>query len=159
MKKSVSQQGSVHPGISPDGSMLPLWLRMEREYNTRILKWDLPFNVSITLLKLHMRPEISEPAALAEANCLPRQTMTFILDALEKKKLARRTPHPKDRRRKLIHLTAKGRKLAAAIYQDLVAFESHALQALGKKQLLTLHRLIARYNDTLAAENSLGIPK
>ncbi len=148
--KIVDQKG--HP--ASDESMLPLWLRMEREYNLRLQQWDMPINVTIALLKLHLHPNITEPAALAAASCLPRQTMTFVLDALEKRGLASRTPHPVDRRRKNIQLSAKGQTLAISIYQELVRFESAALKAIGDKERPTLRRLVARYTDMLAAENA-----
>lgn len=137
-----------------DPSMLPLWLRMEREYNRRLQRWDLPINVTIALLKLHLHPDVSEPAALAEASCLPRQTMTFVLDALEKRGLASRTPHPVDRRRKNIQLSAAGRKLAVTIYQELVQMETAALQAIGDAAAPILQHLVARFTDALARENA-----
>lgn len=147
------------PGANADSSMLPLWLRMEREYNLRLQKLGLPINTAITLLKLHLYPEVSEPAALAAASCLPRQTMTFVLDALEQQGLATRRPHLKDRRRKIVQLSVKGRARAAALYQDLVDFEASALRHIGTRQWTTFQRLVSRYTDTLAAENARRSPK
>ena len=153
MKNSDPKNAVPWCGISEE-SLLPLWLRMEREYTLRLRKWNLPVNVTVTLLRLHLHPDISEPAALAEFNCLPRQTMTFILDGLEDRKLAMRTPHLNDRRRKIIQLSPNGHKLAEAICQDLAEFEATALRALGTKERPALRQMIARYTDTLAAENA-----
>lgn len=137
----------------PAQSLLPLWLRMGREYNLRLRQWQLPINLTSPLLHLHLHPETSEPAALAEATSQPRQTMTFILDTLEKRGLAYRTPHPNDRRRKIIQLSPKGRKLATTLYRELLAFETAALQSLGNTAAPVLHRLVADFTDALAAEN------
>lgn len=134
--------------------LFPLWLQMGREYAIRIRKWHLPFNVSVTLLNLHVSPGTSEPAAIAAVSCLPRQTMTSILDALEKRHLAVRTPHPNDRRRKIVQLTAEGRMLAEALVRDLVKFESSAIQAVGQPLRPHLHPLLLSYTQALEKENS-----
>ena len=149
--KRTSTAGHARP--QPAQSLLPLWLRMGREYNCRLQQWQLPINFTIPLLKLHLHADVSEPAALAEASSLPRQTITFVLDALEKRELAYRTPHPNDRRRKIIQLSPKGRKLATALYKELLAFEAAALQSLGETAAPMLHQLVARFTDALAAEN------
>jgi DNA-binding MarR family transcriptional regulator len=133
--------------------MLPLWLRLEREYHARVCRWELPLNTATVLLKLHLQPDLTEPAALADASCLPRQTMTYVLDWLEARRLASRAPHPRDRRRKLIRLSAKGRTLAAAIYRDLITLESRALRSLGDTAAPILQHLVARFTDAMAAEN------
>ena len=142
------------PARLPADSMLPLWLRMEREYSLRLQKWGMPINVSATLLKLHLHPGICEPAALAEASCLPRQTMTFVLDALENRELAFRSPHPNDRRRKIVQLSPKGRRLAITIYRELTALESAAMRSIGDTAAPMLQHLVARFTDALAAENA-----
>ena len=86
----------------PATSMLPLWRRVHQELMIRGQKWGLPTNVAMVLVHLHLHPEDSEPAAVAAANYFPRQTITFILDQLEREGLAVRKPHPNDRRRKLV---------------------------------------------------------
>lgn len=65
--------------------MLPLWRRIYQEFMIRSQGWGLPSNTSMVLLHLHVHPDESEPAAMAEANFIPRQTATFILDTLERK--------------------------------------------------------------------------
>lgn len=145
------------PAGVPATSMLPLWRRIHQELMLRTQKWSLPSNVAMVLVHLHLHPEDSEPAAMAAANYFPRQTITFILDALEKQGLAARQPHPNDRRRKLVQLTPKGRKMAEAMFQDMIAFESAALRSIEDVDLPRLRSFLARYADALASQNDLDL--
>lgn len=115
--------------------------------------WGLPSNTSMVLLHLHVHPDESEPAAMAEANFIPRQTATFILDTLERKKLATRQPHPNDRRRKRVALTPRGRRKAEAMIQDMIRFESAALARIEDLDVNRLQNFLTRYADALAAQN------
>ena len=137
----------------PVSSMLPLWRRVHQEFMLRSQKWDLPTNASMVLVHLHLHPEDSEPATVAASNYFPRQTVTFILDLLEKKGLAVRRPHPKDRRRKLVQLTLKGKKKADAMFQDMVRFESAALKTIADVNIPHLQSFLANYANALAAQN------
>lgn len=141
------------PDGLPAGSMLPLWRRIHQEFMLRSEKWNLPTNASMVLVHLHLHPEDSEPAAVATANYFPRQTVTFILDLLEKKSLAVRRPHPNDRRRKLVQLTPKGKKKADAMFQDMVSFESAALKTIEEVDMPRLQSFLANYANALAAQN------
>jgi DNA-binding MarR family transcriptional regulator len=135
-------------------SMIPICRRIYLEFTLRLHKWGLPPNVCITLIHLYLQPEIFEPAALAENTLFPRQTMTFILDVIEKKNLAVRMRHPSDRRRKTIQLTAKGRKLTAVMLKDFVQFEEKALQSVTPRELNAQKAFLNRYADALAGQNA-----
>ena len=137
----------------PATSMLPLWRRVHQELMIRGQKWKLPTNVAMVLVHLHLHPEDSEPAAMADANYFPRQTITFILDTLERKGLATRQSHPNDRRRKLVALTPKGKKLVKDIVQDMILFESNALRTIEDLDLPRLQSFLTRYADALAMQN------
>ena len=141
------------PAGVPTGSILPLWRRIHQEFMIRSQLYHLPANVCMVLFHLHLHPEDSEPAAVAAANYFPRQTVTFILDALEKKGLAVRKPHPNDRRRKLVQLTPKGKQLANRMFRDIVNFESAALRTIEDVDLPRLQSFLTRYADALAAQN------
>ena len=141
----------------PAGSMLPLWRRVHQELMICGQKWGLPANVAMVLVHLHLHPEDSEPAAMAAANYFPRQTITFILDVLEKKGLAVRKPHPNDRRRKLVQLTPRGRQRAEAMFQDMIAFESAALRQIEDVDIPRLQSFLSRYADALAARNDIDL--
>lgn len=141
------------PEDMPATSILPLWRRIHQEFMIRSQLYDLPANVCMVLMHLHLHPEDSEPAAMAAANHFPRQTVTFILDALEKKGLAGRKPHPNDRRRKLVQLTPKGKQLAETMFRDVVNFESAALRKIEDVDIHRLQSFLTRYADALAAQN------
>lgn len=137
----------------PTTSMLPLWRRVHQELMIRGQKWNIPTNVAMVLVHLHLHPEDSEPAAMAAANYFPRQTITFIIDQLEREGLAGRKPHPNDRRRKLVALTSKGKKKAEEMVRDMIAFESAALRTIEDVDLPRLQSFLTRYADALAAQN------
>ena len=137
----------------PATSMLPLWRRVHQELMIRGQKWNIPTNVAMVLVHLHLHPEGSEPAAVAAANYFPRQTITFILDLLEREGLAVRRPHPNDRRRKLVVPTSKGKAKAEEMVRDMIAFESAALRTIEDVDLPRLHSFLTRYADALAAQN------
>ena len=142
----------------PPGSMLPLWRRIHEELMIRSQQWNLPTNAAMILAHLHLHPDESEPAAMAAANHFPRQTITFLLDLLERKGLAVRKPHPNDRRRKRVALTPKGRQQAEAMIRDMIRFESEALARIEGVDLPRLQDFLTRYADALAAQNDLEAP-
>ena len=141
------------PEQVPATSMLPLWRRVHQELMIRGQKWDIPANAAMVLVHLHLHPEDSEPAAVAAANYFPRQTITFILDLLEREGLAVRRPHPNDRRRKLVVPTSKGKAKAEEMVRDMIAFESAALRTIEDVDLPRLQSFLTRYADALAAQN------
>ena len=145
-------------GRVPPGSMLPLWRRIHEELMIRSQQWNLPTNAAMILAHLHLHPDESEPAAMAAANYFPRQTITFLLDLLERKGLAVRTPHPNDRRRKRVALTPRGRQKAEAMIQDMIRFESEALARIENVDLPRLQDFLSRYANALAAQNDLEAP-
>ena len=145
------------PAGLPADSMLPLWHRVHQELMLRTQKWNLSSNVAMVLVHLFLHPEDSEPAAMAAANYFPRQTVTFILDALEKKGLAVRQPHPNDRRRKLVQLTPQGKEMAKTMFQDMVRYESAALRTIEDVDIPRLQSFLTRYADALAAQNDIDL--
>lgn len=138
----------------PSHSLLPLLARIFKELTFRsVRKWDLQPNVCMVLGHLHVEPDVSEPAAIAHAARLPRQTTTFILDTLEKQGLAFRQPHPSDRRRKIVQLTPKGHRLAKRILADMLQIETAALGVLSEAEARSVRTLIFRYAVALCEQN------
>jgi DNA-binding MarR family transcriptional regulator len=68
---------------------------------------------------------------------------TLIVDDLEKRGLVRRTPHPHDRRAKLVQLTDAGRD-AAARASAILDTPPDALRELPAEDLATLVRVLER---------------
>ena len=148
-------QSSPAPRVTSDTSLLPFWRRIHQAMCLRLSRHGLPLSLSVAVLSLHTRDDIAEPAQLADLLMLPRQTMTFVLDALERKRLARRRPHPADRRRKIIQLTPSGHRQAQAILDDLIAYETDAARLTFAPDDVGAFRLtVARLADVLEQLNS-----
>ena len=138
----------------PSHTLLPLLGRIFQEMTLRsIRKWNLQPNACIVLGHLHVEPHIAEPAEIAHAARLPRQTTTFILDTLEKQGLAQRKPHPSDRRRKIIQLTPKGKRLAQNVLDDMLRVETAAMGDMTDAETLSIRTLIHRYAVALCEQN------
>ncbi len=143
------------PDGIPSGSLLHLLGRIFQELTYRSIRnWGLQPNVCIVLAHLHVKPENAEPAEIAQAARLPRQTTTFVLDTLEKQGLALRKPHPSDRRRKIVHLTPKGHRQATKVIQDMVALEQTALSKLTAREAAAVRDLLVRYAVAICAQNN-----
>jgi DNA-binding MarR family transcriptional regulator len=69
--------------------------------------------------------------------------VTLMVDDLERRGLARRKPHPEDRRAKLVQLTAAGR-VAAARAEAILDEPPVALRELPAKDLAALLRALER---------------
>ena len=130
-------------------SLFPIWSSMTRTIRHCIATWKIPSPAAFALLHLHTHPEDAEPALLSEVICVPRQTMTFTLDVLEKLGLANREPHPDDRRKKVIMISKKGRALAEKIIQDLLTFEVTALADFSTNDLVALRTLSKKFAEAL----------
>lgn len=137
----------------PPTSMLPIWRTIDRAMVARISRWGIPVSVAAATLHLYVHPEDAEPARLAEAIYIPRQSMTFTLDALERLHLAARTPHPADRRKKQILLSSKGKKLGQTMLEDLLQFEATAFKAFPSEEQLHLKALCEKLAENLTALN------
>lgn len=153
--KDTSPSGSW-PVAIPQQSMLLLWRNIIRAFLAHGQRWELPPNVGMVLIHLHVHPEDGEPSILSELVHYPRQTMTFMLDTLEAKGLAVRRPHPSDRRRKRIELTRAGTILGARLFKDLLEFEAVALAAIPSGKLETFKNLVECYADALDRQNRGG---
>jgi DNA-binding MarR family transcriptional regulator len=90
-----------------------------------------------------LAPEPLTMRALAERLGADPPYVTLMVDDLEQRGLARRTPHPRDRRAKLVELTADG--AAAAARADAILDEPPAaLRDLPAKDLAALVRMLER---------------
>jgi DNA-binding MarR family transcriptional regulator len=74
---------------------------------------------------------------------------TLIVDDLEQRGLVQRTPHPRDRRAKLVQLTAAGRA-AAARADAILDRPPDALRQLPDEDLTTLLRVLERFQQHAA---------
>ncbi len=157
MTREASFSAGHRPGLPPDEgtqTLLPLWRRVFLELRRRIERWGISSNAAFVLLELHLHPDRGEPSALAEAISLPRQTMTFVLDQLERKDMLRRALHPSDRRRRLLQITPRGTRMARRILDDIVRFESMGLAAIPPSDVSKIRAQLGQYADALARQNA-----
>ena len=80
---------------------------------------------------------------LAAALGIDPPNATVLVDDLEAQGLVRRTPHPTDRRAKVVEATRRGKTLARRA-DDILATPPAALSALTDDDLEALHRILAR---------------
>ena len=78
---------------------------------------------------------------LAAALGIDPPNATVLVDDLEAQGLARRGPHPTDRRAKLVETTREGKALARRA-DDILATPPPALSALSADDLEALHRIL-----------------
>lgn len=71
---------------------------------------------------------------------------TLIVDDLEERGLVLRSPHPDDRRAKLVTVTAGGRK-SAWLADEILGEPPAAVRALNPRDLATLDRIAGRLLD------------
>ena len=152
----TSPTDSSEPSLG--NSLLPVLRQIVHAYAWRIRHWDLSIEKAAALIHIHNHPEESGPAQVAEACCVPRQTMTSLLDSLERDGLARRTHHPTDRRKKIMVITAKGTRLARTVMRDLLDCEHAAMNVIEPELLPKIRGLLEKYTAELAKVNQLRPP-
>lgn len=80
---------------------------------------------------------------LAEALGIDRPNATVVVDDLEAQGLVRRTPHPTDRRGKLVEATRKGKALARRA-DEILATPPAALRELDPDDVAALQRILTK---------------
>jgi DNA-binding MarR family transcriptional regulator len=90
---------------------------------------------------------------LAVALGTDKAYITLTVDALEERGLVARTPHPGDRRYKLVTLTDEGRA-AAALAEDILRRPPASLSVLVPDEIAELERMLAAV--TAAAQSAEG---
>jgi DNA-binding MarR family transcriptional regulator len=88
-----------------------------------------------------------------ELGVTPRN-VTKLVDELEAEGLARRLPHPSDRRATLIELTEKGREKIAEGYTEYVAVTSELFSVLSEEDQWELIRLMDLLYDGLEGKGN-----
>lgn len=96
---------------------------------------------------------LDEPRTMGEVatalNC-DNSNVTGIVDTLEEKGLATREPAPRDRRVKLIALTAKGRRVRTRLMRS-VETPPQWLQSLSQSDRRALHGILRRASERRGA--------
>jgi DNA-binding MarR family transcriptional regulator len=89
------------------------------------------------------------PHTLSRQLVVSRASVTGLLDALEKRSLIRRRPHPEDRRMLLIELTEEARTVLAAFRPLIHQEELRLMSCLSEREQRQLLRLLGRVQARL----------
>ena len=99
----------------------------------------ISFGRARTVRRLARRP--MSMGELAAALGIDPPNATLVVDELESLKLARRRPHPTDRRAKVVEATRKGKEMARRA-DAILAAPPPELSALGADDLEALRRIL-----------------
>jgi DNA-binding MarR family transcriptional regulator len=92
---------------------------------------------------LHARPGMTQHE-LADHSGVDRSSMVAVLDELEAEGLAERRTHPADRRKRCIHLTAKGEAKLREMQAVAREVGERSFGALSDDERTTLHHLLRK---------------
>jgi DNA-binding MarR family transcriptional regulator len=102
---------------------------------------DLPISQARVFQRLS--PDGTRMADLAEAAQLTKQTLTSILDQLERRGYVRREPDPADARARVVHIAPRGAEMVALSRPVVERVEAEWTAALGRRRAETLRELLA----------------
>ena len=89
------------------------------------------------------RPGLTQ-RQLVKGSLIDASSMVAVLDELERGGLAERRPHPSDRRKHAVHLTAKGKRKLARARELATDFADELLAPLDAEERETLRLLLRR---------------
>lgn len=140
------------PSTWPTGRLLSHVARgLEREWNTHLDTWDLN-HASLPVLLALLAGDHSQ-RELATASGVTEQTMSRILDRLERLGYLSRTADSSDARRRVVHLTGAGRAAALAAARPEVG-ERIAHDCLTPDQVAQLREILL----VMATSRQSGAP-
>jgi DNA-binding MarR family transcriptional regulator len=133
--------------------------RLERAIRAAIAERVRPHGLTtlqyttLSVLSRHGAPLSN--AQLARRAYMTPQAMSEVIDALERKGLIKRDPHPNHRRLLPARLTAKGRRVLAACEREVDAMEAAMLLDLSSRERTALEESLKSVVRALGA----GFPR
>lgn len=102
-------------------------------------------DLSISQARVFQRlsPDGTRMADLAEASQVTKQTLTSILDQLERRGYIRREPDPADARARVVRIAPRGAEMVALSRPVVERVEAEWTAALGRRRAETLRELLA----------------
>jgi DNA-binding MarR family transcriptional regulator len=164
--KSAIQERNPQPAAGDDGGLGGI----HREWSMIVHRWVRVIHAIFLRLKTPMTPikvllylklfqNDVEPSVIADFICVPRQTMTSILDGMEKDGLIVRQEHPSDRRRKLVRFARKGSALAERALKEIRRHEAQAMAALTPGELSSMLASMRKFSEALEGSVAAGAAK
>lgn len=125
--------------------------QMLGELNRRLkADCDLSVSAATVLAIIDGAGEPITPGVIAERAIIAAASTTSVLDTLEKRGLVERRPHPTDRRKLLIDLTATGRTTIDHILPGIHRLEEEVMRALTPDKRRDLLGLIAKVQASVS---------
>jgi DNA-binding MarR family transcriptional regulator len=94
-------------------------------------------------------PDGQRPSELAAQLGMSKQAVNYLLGELEEGGYVERRPHPEDRRSRRIHVTERGRAVAAVIRAAVSEVEREWSTILGEERFAQLRALLIELNERL----------
>src|SRR2546423_13682273 len=95
------------------------------------------------LTLLDARPGTTQ-RELVERSMIDASTMVAVIDELEERGLAERRPHPEDRRKRAVYLTAQGRRTLQRARTVAMQTAKDVFNPLDRHELETLTKLLRK---------------
>jgi DNA-binding MarR family transcriptional regulator len=122
--------------------------------NNRLRPYGLSTATFNVLLELFRAGGSLSPCDIGEQLSVTRGTVTGLLDSLERQRLVRRTPHPKDRRMLLIELTDEGRAILDRLMPEHFQGMCDLLACLSESERKAFAGVLAKIQDHLDTSGS-----
>ncbi len=142
-----------------NNSLITNHYKLVKMENIIFTKWCKKNNISYVganlLLSIKDSNGKSEPTKLSEELLIPKQSITSMLDKLEKKGYILRTHSAKDRRKINISLTDCGEKIVQTIQEAFIVTEEEILKHLKQDEINTMLNTYEKIID-ITEETLLG---
>ena len=126
------------------------WRSCDNAYMKLIRQWGISLNTVWALEYMAKHPEGVEPTVLADDTNMLRQTITVVLNDLEKRGFLRREFHATDHRKKIIRLTAEGIAFSHKVLDTISGTEQEAADSLSEEEQALLISLSSRFCSSFA---------
>ena len=142
-----------------NNSLITNHYKLVKMENIIFTKWCKKNNISYVganlLLSIKDSNGKSEPTKLSEELLIPKQSITSMLDKLEKKGYILRTNTAKNRRKINISLTDCGKKIVQTIQEAFIVTEEEILKHLKQDEINTMLNTYEKIID-ITEETLLG---
>lgn len=130
-------------------TLASLWLKGQTIYKRSAKAVGLTDNFITVIYTIYRHGEDCSQKYLVAKTLLPKQTIHFVIGKLEGQRIVVTGHSKKDRRVKVVSLTAKGLGYAQKIIAPFVKDSRDALASMSSEEQTTLLHLLGRYIDAL----------
>lgn len=119
---------------------------------------DLQHHYQVIIILIRFKGKATQKLLCEQLN-IEKSNMAAIIDALEAKGYARREVNYKDRRGKLVVLTAKAEEVIFKLKAAFEHFEKNVLNDVSWQEMYNCLRVLKKINDNLACINEVQLMK